>query len=276
MEFNLKSILFSLKEEIKNFSLKKISNEDFEKIWEKVTDKVNNEPPPKIAFIGNYGVGKSSTLNSLFNAGQPISYMETCTPEDGLIEIKAETVEGEKGFLDVYEILGLNECIKSQEKHLETYKKVLSSIDVAIWVLEAQNGGLKNIKETLNDIWEMNPTLINRTVFAINKVDIIHPGQSDWNTFMNLPSNEQEFNIAERIKDVEEIIKKIVPEWNGQIVGYSAEKRYNLTRLFKIILDVVSEERKWVVASRKALSEYIELIDDKFLPEELKGKRKEL
>ena len=278
MEFNLKSILFSLKDEFKSFSFKKkISEEDFERIWEKVTDKVNNEPPPRIAFIGNCGVGKSSTLNSLFNAGQAISHMESCNQGEGLLEIKVETIEGEKGFLDVYEMPELDENIKSQKKHLETYKRVLSEVDVAIWILEADNRGLKNIKETLiNDIRKINPALINQIVFAINKVDIIHPGQCDWNTLMNLPGEEQEVNIVERIKDIEEIIKKIIPEWSGQIIGYSAEKKYNLTKLFKIILDAVPEERKWVVTSRKALSEFIELVDKRFLPDELKVKKKEL
>jgi predicted GTPase len=270
MEFNLKSSLFSLKDEFKNLSLKKkISNEDFEIIWEKVTDKINNETPSKIAFIGNCGVGKTSTLNSLFNAGQAINHTEAFNQEEGLIEIKAETIEGEKGFLDVNIMPGLDESITSQEKHIETYKEVLSDIDVIIWVLEVHNIELENSQETLiNYIREINPDLIKRIVFALNKVDIIHPGQCDWNTLMNLPSEEQEVNIVENVKDVEEIIKEIIPEWNGHIAGYSAEKKYNLTKLFKTILDAVPEERKWVVTSRKALSEFIELVDERFLPNE--------
>lgn len=269
MEFNLKSILFSLKDEFKSFSFKKkISEEDFERIWEKVTDKVNNEPPPKIAFIGNCGVGKSSTLNSLFNAGQAINHTEAFNQEKGLFEIKAETIEVDNGFLDVFDMPKLNESIISQKKRLETYNSVLSDFDVAIWVLEVHNIELNNTQETfINDIRKINPALINQIVFALNKVDIIHPGQCDWNTLMNLPSQEQEVNIVERIKDVEEIIKKIIPEWSGQIMGYSAEKKYNLTKLFKTILDAVPEERKWVVTSRKALSEFIELVDKRFLPE---------
>ncbi|NOQ27118.1 MAG: GTP-binding protein HSR1 [Bacteroidales bacterium] len=278
MEFNLKSNLFSLKDEFKKFSLKKkISDEDFEIIWKEVTDKINNESPSKIAFIGNCGVGKSSTINSLFNAGQRINHTEAFNQEEGLIEIKAETLEGENGFLDIYNISGLDDSFISKEKNLETYKKVLSDIDVIIWVLDVQNIELNNTQETLiNEIREINPALINRIVFALNKVEIIHPGQSDWNPLMNLPSEEQEVNIVERVKDVEEIIKEIIPEWNGQIVGYSAEKKYNLTKLFKIILEAVPEERKWEFASRKALSEFIELVDDRFLPEELKEKKKDL
>ena len=41
----------------------KMSDDDFEKIYEMIEDKVDNEPPPRFAFIGETGVGKSSTLN---------------------------------------------------------------------------------------------------------------------------------------------------------------------------------------------------------------------
>lgn len=278
MAFNLKTLLQGFKDEFKKTSLSnKVSDEDFEKIWTKVTDKVNNEPPPRIAFIGNTGVGKSSTMNALFNAGQPISHTEACTQEEGIIEITAQTVEGEQGYLTVYDMPGLDESISSQEKHLETYHRILKDVDVAIWVLEAHNRGLKNVQETItNDIRKMNPELINRIVFALNKVDLIHPGQTDWNPLMNLPSEEQELNIEERIKDVEIKIKETLPEWKGQIIGYSAEKRYNLTKLFKTMLNSVPEERKWVVASRKALSEFIEFVDDRVLPDEFRIKKEEL
>lgn len=276
MEFNLKSILLSLKDEFKSFSLKKkISEEDFERIWEEVIHKVKKEPPPKIALIGNCGVGKSSTLNSLFNFGQSINHTGTNSQQERLLEIIPETIDGEKGNLKIYDLPGLGTSIKSNKKHLETYNEVLSGIDVAIWILEASGKGLKSIKETLlNDIKIINPSLVNRIVFALNKVDIIYPGQCSWNTLTNLPSEEQELKIAEGIKDIEEIIKKIIPEWNGQIIGYSAEKRYNLTKLFKTILDAVPEERKWVVASRKALSQFIDLVDANFLPGELKRDNK--
>ena len=40
----------------------KMSDDDFEKIYEMIEDKVDNEPPPRFAFIGETGVGKSSTL----------------------------------------------------------------------------------------------------------------------------------------------------------------------------------------------------------------------
>lgn len=277
MEFNLKELLKGFKDEIKKTSKKnKISDEAFEEIWTQVTNKLENVPPPRIAFIGNTGVGKSSTLNALFNAGQPISHTMACTQVEGVIKITADTIEGEKGFLVVYDMPGLDESKESQEKHLETYERILKDVDVAIWVLEAANRGIRNVQETIdNEIKSINPELANRIVFALNKVDQIHPGATDWNPLMNLPSEEQDEYIAERIQDVEIKIKQILPNWNGKIVGYSAAKRYNLTKLFSTMLDAVPETRKWVVSSRKALSDYLELVDDRLLPEEFKIKKEE-
>jgi len=278
MEFNLKELLRGFKDEIRKSSKKNnISDKDFEVIWKQVTEKIDKEPPPKIAFIGNTGVGKSATLNALFNAGQPISHTEACTQVEGIIQITVDTVEGEKGFLTFYDMPGLDESISSQEKHLETYERILKDVDIAIWVLEAHNRGIKNVQDTINnEIRKFNSEIINRIVFALNKVDLVHPGATDWNPLMNLPSDEQDLNISERIADVEKKIKEILPDWSGKIIGYSAEKRYNLTKLFSTLLDAVPETRRWVVSSRKALSDYIELVDERLLPEEMITKKNEI
>lgn len=276
MRFNLRELLKKFKADIKNSSDKNnVSDADFEIIWKQVIDKIDNEPPPKVAVIGNTGVGKSSTLNALFNAGQEISHTEACTQFEGEINIIANTVEGEKGFLTVYDMPGLDESISSQENHIRTYEKVLKDVDVVIWVMEAHNRGIKNIQDTLNiEIRRISPNLLNKIVFALNKVDLIHPGPTDWNPLMNLPSDEQLENIKKRAIDVKSKIKEILPEWNSEIIGYSSEKRYNLTNLFSIILDAVPKERRWVVESRRSLSDFLELVDERVLSPEFAAKKR--
>ena len=121
--FNIKEVMHGLFTQFRE-SNSKVSESDFTRIWSEVESKVNSEPPPRIAVLGNTGVGKSSTLNALFNAGQGISHTEACTQIEGMIEITANTVEGEKGILVVYDMPGLDESINSQQRHLETYERV--------------------------------------------------------------------------------------------------------------------------------------------------------
>src|SRR2546421_636876 len=75
----------------------------FDKIKKHVNERVRNEPSPQIAFIGDAGVGKSSTLNALFNAGQEVGHEKATTQIEAGIKVTTEKVHGEKGNLLVYD-----------------------------------------------------------------------------------------------------------------------------------------------------------------------------
>lgn len=243
-----------------------IPEEDLNKILSEVEKRVENEPPPRIAFIGETGVGKSSTLNALFNAGLDVSHTQACTQEEQTIEISASTIEGLKGVLVFYDMPGLGESRATSGKHLATYERILKDVDVAFWILEAHDRAIEYVQERLaNEIKTFNSNLVDRMVFALNKVDLVYPGETDWHPLANLPSIEQEQNINARIQDVHQKIVEAVPTWEGTIVGYSANKRYNLPQLFAAMLDAVPQKRQWVVASRKALADYLEFVDARLL-----------
>ena len=108
-------------------------------------------------------------------------------------------------------------------------------------------------------------------VIALDKVDLVHP--VEWHPLANLPSEEQEENIQGRINNVKSKIFEVLPDWQGKIVGYSANKRYNLPHLFDAMMDAVPNKRKWVVASRKSLADFLELVDPQFLPPEKRQKK---
>ena len=244
---------------------KNTSDDDFEKIRQTIKDKVDHEPPPRFAFIGETGVGKSSTLNALFNAGVEFSHTEACTQTANLIEIPFNEVKGIKGSLVLYDMPGLGESRLKQKEHIALYEQVLKDVDVALWILDAQNRAIASVQQYLEtELKSIDPRLLERMVIALNKVDLVHPG--DWHPSANLPSEEQEKNINGRIKDVENKIREVLPNWKGIIVGYSANKRYKLPQLFDAIMDAVPTERQWVVASRKSLADFLELVDPKLLP----------
>lgn len=243
-----------------------ITEAQLDAITHKIQERVDNEPPPKIAFIGETGVGKSSTLNALFNAGLDVSHTEACTQDEQAIEIKTGSLDGNNGVLVFYDMPGLGESKSTRQRHLEVYARILKQVDVALWVLDAQHRAIEFVQEQLSkEIRDIQSDLADRMVFALNKVDLVQPGEKAWHPLANLPSSEQEANINSRIKDVERKVKEALPTWRGTVVGYSAHKRYKLPQLFSTMLDAVPQKRQWVVASRKALADFFELVDPKLL-----------
>ncbi|MEC4895859.1 MAG: GTPase [Oscillatoria sp. PMC 1051.18] len=244
-----------------------MSEEDFEKIYRQIEDRVDNEPPPRFAFIGEAGVGKSSTLNALFNAGVAVSHIEACTQI-------ADKIECLNGALIAYDMPGLGESRLKQREHIALYERVLKDVDVALWILDAQNRAIASVQEYLEaELQSINPRLLERMVIALNKVDLVYPGELAWHPLANLPSEEQEENIKGRIRDVKKRVREVIPHWKGRIIGYSANKRYNLPHLFDAMMDAVPNKRKWVVASRKALADFLELVDPQLLPPEKRRQR---
>jgi uncharacterized protein len=269
---DLRSVLQGLVNEL--LPGQQMSEEHFEEIYQIIEDKVDNEPPPRFAFIGETGVGKSSTLNALFNAGLEVSHIEACTQTARGIEVKFNELEGVNGALIAYDMPGLGESRLKQREHIALYENILKDVDVALWILDGQNRAIAQIQEYLEvELKSINPRLLERMVIALNKVDLVHPGETHWHPLANLPSEEQEENIKGRIRDVKRKIHEVLPNWRGTIVGYSANRRYNLPHLFDAMMDAVPNKRRWVVASRKALADFLELVDPQLLPPEKRRER---
>lgn len=269
---DLRSVLQGLVNEL--LPGQQMSEEHFEKVYDMIADKVDNEPPPRFAFIGESGVGKSSTLNALFNAGLDVSHTEACTQTAIDIKIKLNELEGANGLLIAYDMPGLGESRLKQREHIALYEKILKNVDVALWILDAQNRQIASVQQYLEDeLQSIHPKLLERMVIALNKVDLVHPGETHWHPLANLPSEEQEKNIEGRIRDVKRKIREVLPTWRGRIIGYSANKRYNLPHLFDAMMDAVPNKRRWVVASRKALADFLELVDPQLLPPDKRRER---
>ena len=269
---DLRSVLQGLVNEL--LPGQQMSEEHFEEIYQIIEDKVDNEPPPRFAFIGETGVGKSSTLNALFNAGLEVSHIEACTQTARGIEVKFNELEGVNGALIAYDMPGLGESRLKQREHIALYENILKDVDVSLWILDGQNRAIAQIQEYLEvELKSINPRLLERMVIALNKVDLVHPGETHWHPLANLPSEEQEENIKGRIRDVKRKIHEVLPNWRGTIVGYSANRRYNLPHLFDAMMDAVPNKRRWVVASRKALADFLELVDPQLLPPEKRQER---
>lgn len=206
-----------------------LGDQDF-RIFERVLQD-ELAKPPRVAIIGKSGVGKSTTINALFNLEEKISHTTTGTTKNN--ENIVELPEG--GQLSVIDMPGLGEDIELDKQYREIYKKVLPSADVVVYVVQANMKALRYDQKILRDIAEnVMGNLKGRFVIALNQVDKIGPG--DWNDKFNYPSPQQEDNINRRCQDIQKKLSDALSIKVEQIEYYSATKRYRLYNLLAAII----------------------------------------
>ena len=244
-----------------------LSKKEAENIEKEIINRINKEPEPKIAFIGFCGVGKSSTLNALFNAGQEISDVRACTQQEQEIYGDYSQYFGSKGSVRVWDMPGMGEDINADKKHLETYKKVIPFVDVVVWTIQADYRAMTPMQNTILKLKEeIGPEFIDKLMFAINKADTIAPGETAWNETLNFPSKEQLKNIKDFEDYVRSKILQIIPDWTGDIITYSAKRRFRLDLLLTAMVKASGSSRQWLWQDIEDVANPMDLIDPAWLP----------
>lgn len=243
-----------------------MSSKDISRIETAVKEKINDEAPPKIAWVGLCGVGKSSTINALFNAGQEINHVVACTKAATEIHGDVSKYTGSKGKdIIVYDMPGLGEDIDEDIKHLEVYGKVLPKVDVVVWTISAGDRKMGPEQEALMKLQQLfGKSFTDRLVIVINKADTIAPGETDWNNTLNMPSLDQKRNLDEFEMYVYNKIQKVLPGWKGGLVAYSAKYQFRLDILMTTIIEAVPLERRWVYGQCADVADFTQLIDPQY------------
>ena len=240
--------------------------EDIEKITEQLIQEMEHVEPPKVAFIGLTGAGKSSMLNALFNAGAEVSDVMAGTKVITEYENCKSEYTGSRGTLTFYDMPGLGESIETEEKYCEMYQKIIPEVDVVLCFLAADNRQYAGIQRTLSELKKsIGNKFTEKMLVVINKADAIAPGEHAWNTSLNIPSTEQLANISKKELDVMQKIKAVLPDWDGGIVTCSAMKRYRLETLMNEIMKRVPVERQWQWGDMADVAPYEDLIDQNYI-----------
>ena len=209
------------------------------------------ENPPKIGLIGVSGVGKSSTINSMFKTKLEVSNTVACTKEfenvDLELQYKDKLNNREIVSLRIVDAPGLGEDHDKDDVYLEYYLKELPLCDVILWITSARNRAVALEQVYLKKLIKFQ----EKIVFGINQIDIVEP--IDWKENFNVPSSQQNKNIKIITKDRRDKFKKTLKH-NPRIIAYSAKFGYNLESLFKMLVQSFPEKRRWMLAGVKNFS----------------------
>ena len=243
-----------------------VSPADLQATEAALENKLRTEPDPRIALIGFTGVGKSSTLNALFNAGRPIGDVRACTQEAHEIRADVSEYTGSMGTVIIYDMPGLGEDMDADKRHLTTYEKVLPRVDVAVWTFQAADRAMTPMQEALIRLQDgLGPSFLTKLMFAVNKADATAPGEGAWNEKANVPSAQQRANIEEFEQYILEKVRQVAPRLKREVVTYSARKRYRLDVLMTAMISSIDPVRRWVLDQRADVADYRETIDPAYL-----------
>ena len=231
----------------------KMSQEQYIELVSNFKEKQTTSPP-KIAIIGKAGVGKSTTINSLFSVEDfviDVINIDMPDGEDGqnlvsdiktgsTMAIRKKKKKKNGTCLDIIDMPGLGDDIETDIVHENIYRQVLPDCDVVLYIMDADDRSYSEDQRILRDV--VIPCCIDirkKIVIAINKVDQI--GEKDgilWDIRINQPSREQKKLIEIKLEDVQKRFSMEYGVTKGQIVCYSGLKCYNLNEFMLALINI--------------------------------------
>jgi uncharacterized protein len=226
-------------------------------------DEIDRKPL-SIGVVGVSGVGKSSTINTMFRTDLPISHTVACTKEFRAVPMSVAVTEGpgtgSNAKLVVHDAPGLGEDTRRDPDYLAMYQKNLPECDIILWVMTARNRAIALDQQYLKQLMVFQ----ERIVFGINQVDLVEP--RNWNPRLPIPSVEQEANIREIIADRGARLSDTLGR-KVEVIPYSNYMGYNLEWLFTSLIESCTTGRKWLYQGLKNFK-----LDDWIVDEEVRAR----
>lgn len=242
-----------------------LSDADKERMAREIDKAIAGEAIPTIAIIGEAGVGKTTTLNALFNAGALVGHSRPTTKTADRFDVEISDHRGNKGDIRVIDLPGLGESMARAEELAMLYAKHLPTADVILWVHPASDRMLEFSQRKVGETFrqELGP-LADNLVFGLNKADDMYP--KNWRHHGNVPSEDQIKNLEGAEQHFANTMRFVLPAQSQlRVTTYSALQFYNLPRLFALLMEAMPKKRRWVLEQRMDLADFIEKADPRFV-----------
>ncbi|MEG5161853.1 50S ribosome-binding GTPase [Microcoleus sp. AT3-A2] len=125
---------------------KLIPESEFQLILDKF--KQETQLPPKVAVIGKSGVGKTTTINNLFNAKLKTSPTTVGTTQAQIKEFTLAT----GGTLTVIDLPGYGRSEAEDREYDKIYRQIIPSCDLVFLVIQADTRDIADDIEMINKI----------------------------------------------------------------------------------------------------------------------------
>lgn len=221
----------------------KLSPTEFKEFQNKVQTELLDRAPV-VAIIGKAGVGKTTTINNLFDVDDFVAEVLTFEQKGHIGDVRRGTTRAiRKRFdlkigigLDIIDLPGLGDDIRKDKEFEEIYRQILPQCDIILYVLKADNRTLGEDERILQNI--VLPSCDRKKIIlAVNQVDILGENEGlHWDTRINLPDPRQEELIQIKQKDIATMFNEDLDVDVEKIVCYSAIKRYHLLELLHAIV----------------------------------------
>lgn len=188
------------------------------------------KPKDIVVFFGKTGVGKTSTINALFNLDWETDNAKACTSE---LKFEVHNNESDNQLL-VVDTPGIAESEMADKTFFEMYVDALSNCGHLIWIFQ---GDTRVYRPDQIAFKKLNQYFRNdlKITMLLNQIDLI--GEADWNKDKNEPSANQFEYIEEKKNDILEKFQKFIPRLTLNDVNvHSVKYKYNTQNLYKSIL----------------------------------------